>query len=105
MGIRYMAIAHVWSNGDIEYVNVLDNVTIQTQEMEGEHVPLWLKERVAMLRMCDVNRDEKGEGIGRKFTDHMLYVYLTYDEHKELTEIVKSTILRECANAIHKTNP
>lgn len=98
MGIRYMAIAHVWSNGDIEYVNVLDNVTIKTQDMEGEHVPMWLKEKVAMLRMCDVNRDEKGEGIGRKFTDHMLYVYLTYDEYQELSEIIKSTNKRECAN-------
>jgi len=98
MNIRYMVIAHVWGNGDIEYVNVLDNVTIKTQDMEGEQVPMWLRERVAMLRMCNVNREEKGEGIGRKFTDHMLYVYLTYDEYKELIEIVKPTNERECEN-------
>ena len=98
MGIRYMAIAHVWSNGDIEYVNLLDNVTIKTEELEGGHAPHWLKERVAMLRMCDVNRDGKGESIGRKFTDHMLYVYLTYDEYQELSEIIKSTKERECTN-------
>lgn len=89
MGIRYMAIAHVWTNGDIEYVNVLDNVVIKTTDMEGCDVPMWLKERVVLLRMCDVNRNEKGEGIGRKFTDHMIYVYLTYDEYNELIEIIK----------------
>ena len=91
MGLRYMAIAHVWGNGDIEYVNVLDNGTLATFEMEGEHVPPWLRERVALLRLCDITKDTKGEGIGRKFTEHMLYVYLTYDEHKELIEIAKAT--------------
>ena len=90
MGIRHMVIAHVWSNGDIEYINVLDNGSLAVTDMEGAHVPAWLKERVAMLRMCDVNLNERGEGIGRKFTDHMIYVYLTYDEHKELTELAKS---------------
>lgn len=98
MGIRFMAIAHVWSNGDIEYVNLLDNASLSTTDMEGAQVPTWVKERVALLRMCDVNRNEKGEGIGRKFTDHMIYVYLTYDEHKELTELAKSTKQQEFQN-------
>lgn len=86
MSIRYMAIAHVWNNGDIEYVNLLDNAAIRTKDIEREQVPTWLQERVAMLRMCDVNRDPKGDGIGRKFTDNMLYVYLTYDEYNELMD-------------------
>ena len=84
MGIRYIAIAHVWNNGDIEYVNVIDNAAIASTDMEGDQVPQWLAERVALLRMCDINRDPKGEGIGRKFNDNMLYVYLTYDEYKDL---------------------
>lgn len=88
VSIRYMVIAHVWNNGDIEYVNVLDNANLETQDMDGEQVPPWLRERVALLRMCDINRDQRGELIGRKFTEHMLYVYLTYDEHKELISII-----------------
>jgi hypothetical protein len=90
MALRFMAIAHVWSSGDIEYVNLLDNGSLTTVYMEGAYVPPWLRERVALLRLCDVNKDTKGESLGRKFTEHMLYVYLTYDEHKELNEIVKS---------------
>jgi len=90
MALRFMAIAHVWSNGDIEYVNLLDNGSLTTVYMDGAHVPPWLRERVALLRLCDVNKDAKGESLGRKFTEHMLYVYLTHDEHKELNEIVKS---------------
>ena len=93
-----MAIAHVWSNGDIEYVNLLDNASLTTIDMEGEHVPTWLKERVALLRLCDVNLNDKGEGIGRKFTDHMIYVYLTYDEHKQLNELAKSIKQQEFQN-------
>lgn len=89
MAIRYMAIAHVWNNGDIEYVNILDNAAVRTNDMEGAKVPQWLAERVAMLRMCDVDRDTKGVGIGRKFTDNMLYVYLTYDEYNEILDIIK----------------
>lgn len=98
MGIRHMAIVHVWSNGDIEYINVLDNASLTTFDMEGVDVPTWLKERVAMLRMCDVNLNDKGEGIGRKFTDHMIYVYLTYDEHKELNEQAKAIKQQEFQN-------
>lgn len=98
MGIRHMAIAHVWSDGDIEYVNVLDNASLVTTDMEGEHVPAWVKERVAMLRMCDINLNTKGEGIGRKFTDHMIYVYLTYDEYKDLFELAKSIKQQEFQN-------
>lgn len=82
--IRYVAIAHVWNNGDIEYVNVLDNSNLHSSDLEGEDVPDWLAERVALLRLCEVNRDQRGENIGRKFTDNMLYVYLTYDEYQEL---------------------
>lgn len=82
--MRYIAIAHVWDNGDIEYVNLLDNGAVRTDDMEGDQVPQWLAERVALLRLCDVDRDTKGEGIGRKFNDHILYVYLTYDEYKDL---------------------
>lgn len=91
MGFQYMAIAHVWDSGDIDYLNVLDNKALTTQTLEGPHVPSWVQERIALLRLCEINRDPKGEQLGRKFTDHMLYVNLTYDEHKELTEIVNQT--------------
>lgn len=87
LSVRYMAIAHHWNNGDIEYVNVLDNAAIRTTDLEGDLVPQWLRERVALLRLCELNNGTKGESIGRKFTDNMVYVYLTYDEYKELLSI------------------
>jgi hypothetical protein len=84
--MRYVAIAHVRNNGDIEYANVLDNSNLYNSDLEGADVPDWLAERVALLRLCEVNRDQRGETIGRKFTDNMMYVYLTYDEYQELSD-------------------
>lgn len=91
MGVRYMAIAHVWNDGEVDYVNVLDNAECETKTLDGAHVPQWVQERVALLRLCEINREEKGEHIGRKFTDHLLYLYLTYNEYKELIEIINQT--------------
>ena len=88
--IAYMGIAHVWDSGALDYVNVLNNLELTTSCLEGEKVPVWFAERVAMLRMCDINKSQEGELIGRKFTDHMLYVYLDYDEYKELLKLVQS---------------
>lgn len=86
--IAYMGIAHVWDSGALDYVNVLNNLELTTSCVEGEKVPTWFAERVAMLRMCDINKTQEGELLGRKFTDHMLYVYLDYDEYKELLKLV-----------------
>lgn len=91
MGVQYVAIAHVWDSGDTDYVNVLDNKALTTKTLEGPHVPSWVRERIALLRLCEINRDPKGERLGRKFTDHMLYVNLTYDEYQELIEIIHQT--------------
>ena len=95
MGTQFMAIAHVWDQGDVDYINVLDNRALTTRTLEGSHTPEWMRERVALLRLCDVNRDPRGERLGRKFTDHMLYVNLTYDEYKELTEIINQTGVKQ----------
>lgn len=91
MSLTHTAIVHFWSNGEIEYVNVLDNSALTTKELDGEHAPEWLQERTALLRLCDVNKANQGELIGRKFTDHMVYVYLTYDEYRELINIINQT--------------
>lgn len=89
--LRYVVIAHVWDTGDIDYVNVLDNKMLTTETMDGRIVPDWLRERVALLRLCEVDKTGRGENIGRKFTDHMIYVYIDHKEHKKLIKLVEST--------------
>jgi hypothetical protein len=48
-------------------------------------------ERIALLKMCDINKEKQGEAIGRKFNNNILYVYLSYDEFKELTPLSRVT--------------
>lgn len=87
--LRYVVIAHVCNAGDIDYINVLDNKMLTTETMDGQLVPDWIRERVALLRLCEVDKTGRGETIGRKFTDHMVYVYLDHREHKQLIKILK----------------
>lgn len=87
--LRYVVIAHLWNTGEIDYVNVLDNKMLTTETMDGRMVPDWIRERVALLRLCEVNKTGQGETIGRKFTDHMIYVYIDHREHKKLTNLLK----------------
>lgn len=88
---RYVAIAHTWDTGAIDYINVLDNRELTTEALDGRMVPDWFRERVALLRLCEVNKTGKGESIGRRFTEHMIYVYLDRKEHKQLADIIHSS--------------
>jgi hypothetical protein len=85
---RYVAIAHTWDSGAIDYINVLDNKELTTEALDGRMVPDWFRERVALLRLCEVNKTARGESIGRRFTEHMIYVYLDKKEHKQLSKLI-----------------
>lgn len=101
--LRYVVIAHVWDTGDIDYINVLDNKMLTSDALDGRLVPDWLREKVALLRLCEVDKTGKGESIGRRFTEHIIYVYLNHKEHKQLTKIVNSGDIDEAFTKA--TNP
>lgn len=88
--LQYIAIAHIWDNGSIDYINVLNNRALTTSTLDGGKTPDWFRERVALLRLCEVNKVGRSESIGRKFTDHMMYVYLDSGEYKQLISIINS---------------
>lgn len=69
-------------------LSVMDNKQLDLFNVKNtEAVPAYVHERVALLRMCDINRHERGEINGRKLSDDCLLVYLTYDEFNELTSL------------------
>jgi hypothetical protein len=94
MAERYVARVCVDELGDPQQITALDNVQIQLDNVLVDAVPPELMERIALLRLCDVNK-KKGEVIGRKFSENVLYVYLSYSEYKSLTN-------KECANEFTK---
>lgn len=86
-GMRYIAMVHTWKDGSIDYVSVLDNKQIKVEHMGGNLSPLWLKERAALLRLCEINRGEKGDVIGRRFSETLVYVYLDKKEYVQLSKL------------------
>ena len=82
MDMRY--IATVTYDGDGMTIKILDNGTLNIVDLPEEHVPEFLKERIALLRLCGASREED-QLIGRKFSEGVLYVYLSYDEHRDIT--------------------
>jgi len=85
MAERFVAQVYVSDLGELIQVKALDNVKIRVDTVAASAVSPELMERIALLRLCDINR-EKGELIGRKFSENVLYLYLSYDEYKNLTK-------------------
>ena len=83
MAKRFVVKAYVDEAGEIESAYALDNTLLQVDLLERPF-PDYINERVALLRLCDVNREEKGEAIGRKFSHDLISVYLSYDEYAEI---------------------
>ena len=93
---QYVVVAHTWNDGKIDYFNVLDSKALTTRDVEGGKAPKWLRERVAMLRLCNVS--DEGEIIGRRFTEHLIYVYLSKQEYKELIKLSNQGVQNEVVN-------
>lgn len=78
-------VARVVDFDEWELVDVMDNHTFGIRRFPSEFVmPDYMKERVALLRMCDINKGAKGEIIGRRISDTSILVYLNYDEYTDL---------------------
>ena len=82
-------VAQVFLEDDgIQKIDILHNQQLLMYRIkEVASVPDYLKERIALLRMCDINKRERGELHGRRLTEDCILVYLTYDEFNELTSL------------------
>ncbi len=84
--IRYIAIVNTDGSGAVEFVTVADNQELESVKLTARQTPAWVMERVALLRLCEVNRSSQPESIGRKFSEQLIYVYLNKKEYDELFE-------------------
>jgi hypothetical protein len=46
-----------------------------------------MNERIALLRMCDINKQAKGESIGRRTSETAMLVYLSHEEYSDLINL------------------
>jgi hypothetical protein len=79
---NYTASVEIDVTGDFVKVILNNNKLYQVRRVVT--TPLFLHERVAMLRLTDINRTANGEIIGRKLSDKLFTIYLTYDEFRNM---------------------
>jgi hypothetical protein len=91
MTVPFAAMAMLDEDGDVTKISVMSNVSYAIFVLPLDSVPEYLAERIALLKMCDINKGKQGEAIGRRFNNDTIYVYLSYDEFKELVPLSRVT--------------
>jgi hypothetical protein len=91
MTVPVTAMVMLDEDGNLERISAMSNISYAIFELPLDSVPEYLMERIALLKMCDINKEKQGEAIGRKFNNTIIYVYLSYDEFKELTPLSRVT--------------
>ena len=90
----YVARVVLTDDGGWHHIDILNNYSLVIDTLfHGAQVPDYVEERIALLRMCEVNKRKKGEKLGRRTSDGVLVMYLSYDEYVELKNLFK-----ECKN-------
>jgi hypothetical protein len=81
-------VARVVLFDEWKLVDVMDNHTFEIKVFPRDiSLPDYMNERIALLRMCDINKQAEGESIGRRTSDTAMLVYLNYDEYTELINL------------------
>jgi len=90
----YVARVVLTDDGGWHHIDILNNYSLVIDTLfHGVQVPDYVEERIALLRLCEVNKRKKGEKLGRRTSDGVLVMYLSYDEYVELKNLFK-----ECKN-------
>ena len=89
MGQRFVIWVKLDETGDVISVQAQDNDTFKTIDIDLSSAPEFVADRIALLKLTDVNKSEKGELIGRRLSNEVLIIYLTYDEYKQLEKECK----------------
>ena len=90
MSQRFIIWVNLYEDGDVRSLSAMDNETLESVMMgELSTVPDFVVERIALIKLTDVNKSEKGELIGRKLSPNVIIIYLTYDEYQQIKEECK----------------
>lgn len=69
-------------------LTLMDNKQLDLFHVKStEAVPAYVHERVALLRLCEIDEQQRGELNGRNLGPGSVLLYLTYDEFNELTSL------------------
>lgn len=86
---RFIVWCSLDETGDVRDVTAMDNGSLESTSFDLSRAPEFVVERIALMKLTDVNRTKKGESIGRKLHDDIIIIYLTYDEFQQIKEECK----------------
>ena len=86
---RFIIWVDLDETGNVESVQAQDNGSFAVIDLDLSSAPEFVAERIALLKLTDVNKSEKGELIGRKLDNTVLIIYLSYDEYQQIKEECK----------------
>ena len=89
MDKRFILLVTLDELGDVTGCAIQDNETFDISDVDLSEAPEFVAERIALMKLTDVNKRAKGDVIGRKLDNQMIIVYLTYDEFKQIKEECK----------------
>ena len=80
----YVAVASYTDRGRLKQVTVLNNRTFRIFKIPTKLIPKFVKERIAMLKLCEIDLTWKGGELGRRVNANSIHVYLSFDEYNEI---------------------
>lgn len=86
---RFIIWVSLDETGNVRDVTAMDNGSLESIPIDLHCAPEFVSERIALMKLTDVNKTEKGESVGRKLHDDVIIVYLTYDEFQQIKEECK----------------
>jgi hypothetical protein len=86
---RFIIWVKLDDTGDVISVQAQDNDTFNTIDLDLSCAPEFVADRIALLKLTDVNKRKKGELIGRRLANDVLIIYLNYDEYKQIKKECK----------------
>lgn len=83
---RFVVWVGLADDGSIVSAHIQDNVRFDSIWLDLEKAPDYIHERIALVKLTDVNKSAKGEILGRRLDTNVLVIYLDLNEYKQIKE-------------------
>jgi hypothetical protein len=88
--LRYYVLARCDETGDVTELIAGDNTTWENIKMgDISEAPDFVRERLALIKLTDVNKSNVRDIVGRKISDDAMIIYINEDEYNHIKEECK----------------
>lgn len=87
---KAMVLVGIQNDGTVTHAALIVRSSLTSITLDENELPIWLRDRIALLRLCETKPDQDNELFGRKLSDNLMYIYINSDEATELRKGVRS---------------